>query len=158
MPAVALRSIYPQIPKDESEREMLKEDLTRMGYAGLLERPWVLRSEGMVAELLTTKSNEWEGTYRQDPKRWTPTVWQSVYNLPKGGKSWATRGDRYVEGKFNSLQDPKDGLAVADCKDASQKRVLEFLVPIVYLEKPSRLTLTIGNTIFGSMLGKRRVD
>ena len=38
------------------------------------------------------------------------------------------------------------------------KRVLEFLIPILYLEKPTRVTVTVGNTIFGALLGERKVD
>ena len=38
------------------------------------------------------------------------------------------------------------------------KRVLEFLIPILYPEKPTRVMVTVGNTIFGALLGKRKVD
>ena len=36
--------------------------------------------------------------------------------------------------------------------------MLEFLIPILYLEKPTRVTVTVGNTIFGALLGKRKVN
>ena len=38
------------------------------------------------------------------------------------------------------------------------KRVLEFFIPTFYLEKPTRVTITVGNTIFGALLGERKVD
>ena len=53
---------------------------------------------------------------------------------------------------------PKDGYAVVDCKDPRVKRVLEFLVPLLYPEKPTRVTITVGNTIFGALSGERPVD
>ena len=56
------------------------------------------------------------------------------------------------------MANPKDGFAIADREDSRAKRMLEFLIPILYLEKPTRVTVTIGNTIFGALLGERKVD
>ena len=36
--------------------------------------------------------------------------------------------------------------------------MLEFLIPILYPEKPIQVTVTVGNTIFGALLGERKVD
>ena len=36
--------------------------------------------------------------------------------------------------------------------------MLEFLVPIVHPDKPTRVTITIGNTLFGALDGRREVD
>ena len=36
--------------------------------------------------------------------------------------------------------------------------MLEFLVSIVHLDKPIRVTITVGNTIFGALEGDRPVD
>ena len=36
--------------------------------------------------------------------------------------------------------------------------MMEFLIPILYPEKPTRVTITVGNTIFGALLGERKVD
>ena len=54
--------------------------------------------------------------------------------------------------------DPKDGYSVEDCRNNRQRRLLEFLVPIVHLDKPNRVTITIGNMIFGALDGGREVD
>ena len=43
----------------------------------------------------------------------------------------ANRTDQYVEGKFLHDVDPKDGFPVRECRDARERRLLEFLVPIV---------------------------
>ena len=59
---------------------------------------------------------------------------------------------------FSGRVNPKDGYAVADCKDPRVKRVLEFLVPLLYSEKPTRVTITVENTIFGALSGERPVD
>ena len=36
-----LRKVIPQLPTKEEDIEMLREDLRRMGCAGLLTVPWV---------------------------------------------------------------------------------------------------------------------
>ena len=66
--------------------------------------------------------------------------------------------DTYVDGKFMHAVDPKDGYLVRDCRNAWYYRVLEFLIPIVHPDKPTRVTITIGNTIFGVLDGDRPVD
>ena len=53
---------------------------------------------------------------------------------------------------------PKDGYAVVDCKESRARRVLEFLVPLLYSEKPTRVTITVGNTIFEALSGERPLD
>ena len=47
---------------------------------------------------------------------------------------------------------------MGDCRNDRQQRLLEFLVPIVHPDKPTRVTITIGNTIFGTLDGGREVD
>ena len=70
----------------------------------------------------------------------------------------ANRTDQYVEGKFLHDVDPKDGFLVRECRDARKRRLLEFLVPIVHPDKPTRVTRTLGNTIFGAISGEKSVD
>ena len=66
--------------------------------------------------------------------------------------------DKFIGGKFQNAANPKDGFAIADYEDSRAKRVLEFLIPILYPEKPTRVTVKVGNTIFGALLGERKVD
>ena len=70
----------------------------------------------------------------------------------------ANRTDQYVKGKFRNEADPKDGFPVRECRDARERRLLEFLVPIMHLDKPTRVTRTLGNTIFGALSGERSID
>ena len=67
----------------------------------------------------------------------------------------ANRTDKYVKGKFLHEVDPKDGFSIRECKDARERRLLEFLVPIMHPDKPTRM---LGNTIFGAISGERSVD
>ena len=53
---------------------------------------------------------------------------------------------------------PKDGFVLGNCKDIQAKQVLEFLVPILYPEKPTHITVVVGNTIFGELLEERSVN
>ena len=70
----------------------------------------------------------------------------------------ANRTDKYVEGKFLHEVDPKDGFPVKEYRDARERRLLEFLVPIVHPNKPTRVTQALGNTIFGALSRERSID
>ena len=70
----------------------------------------------------------------------------------------ATRVERYAEGKFANPPHSKDGYPLPECTDPRARRVLEFLVPILYSEKPTGVMVTVGNTIFGAYTGEREVD
>ena len=156
--AMALKAVVPGIPKTVKDRELLEEDLRRIGCHGFLGKPWGLRMEDLVAELLGGKDNRWDGTVRQAPEKWTVKEWRKVYGFGRGGEGMASRTDQFIDGMFSGRVNPKDGYAVADCKDPRVKRVLEFLVPLLYSEKPTRVTITVGNTIFGALSGERPVD
>ena len=66
--------------------------------------------------------------------------------------------DKFFLNKFVRQINPKDGLSVSDCSDFTERRVLEFLISILHLEKPSQVIVTIDNTIFGSLSGEREVN
>ena len=70
----------------------------------------------------------------------------------------ATRAKRFAVGKFANPPYPKDGYPLLECKDPRARRMLEFVVPILYSKKPTRVTVTIGNTIFEAYTGERKVD
>ena len=76
--------------------------------------------------------------------------------LPIWGEGMATRTKWFVEGKFANPPHPKDGYPLPECKDPRARRMLEFVVPILYPEKPAREMVTIGNTIFGAYNGREK--
>jgi hypothetical protein len=129
-----------------------------MGCSGLLEKPWGFKDEEVVKELLDSVSNELDNTIRATPTRWTEEVWREVYNFNTGGGGLAGRKDEYVKDCFKELPNPKDGYDIEDCTDPRHRRMLAFLAPIVYLDKPNRITVTLGNTIFGALIGGRKVN
>ena len=47
---------------------------------------------------------------------------------------------------------------MSDCVNPREKRVLEFIVPILYPEKPGKVSKEIGNTIFGAQAGEYKVN
>jgi hypothetical protein len=129
-----------------------------MGCSGLLEKPWGFKDDWIVRELLDEVTNEFDNTIRATPTRWTKECWREVYNFSTGGGGLAGRKDEYVKDCFKELPSPKDGYAIEDCTDPHHRRVLAFLVPILYPEKPKRITVTMGNTIFGALNGGRKVN
>ena len=78
--------------------------------------------------------------------------------LSKGGKRPCIAEDKFAEGKFSTHINPKDGHAIADCEDPRERRMLEFIIPIVYPKNPIRITMTLANTIFGALPGARPVS
>ena len=69
----------------------------------------------------------------------------------------ARRTDKWIDGKCDSSINPKDGYAMSDCIDPREWKVLEYIVPILYLEKLGRVTKEIGNTIFGVLAREYKV-
>jgi hypothetical protein len=155
---VKLRKVVPEVPQSETERGELLEDLQTMGCSGLLEKPWDFKHDQIVRELLDGVSNEFKHSIRASPIRWTEECWREVYNFSKGGGGMAGRKDEYVKDCFRALPSPKDGYAIEDCTDVRHRHVLAFLVPILYPEKPNRVTVTLGNMIFGALNGGRKVN
>ena len=65
-----LRSVVPAIPRKTGERAHLEEDLTRIGCIGLMSKPWLVKDEKMVRELITGAPNQYERTVRGRPESW----------------------------------------------------------------------------------------
>ena len=161
---VSLRNMTPTIPGNEFERGMLKSDLEDLGCVGLLERPWNLKNEDSIQQFVLIRegklerNNMFDTTIRDRPEEWTAGVWREVYDFGLGRSGLANRTDLYIEGKFRNKADSKDGFPVRDCRNPRERKLLEFLVFIVHPDKPTRVTRTIGNTIFGALSGERPVD
>ena len=68
------------------------------------------------------------------------------------------RTDKWIDGKFDSSINPKDGYAVSDCIDPKERRILEFIVLILYSEKLDRVTKKIRNTIFSTLAKEYKVN
>ena len=109
-----LRSVVPAIPKEPGERAYLEEDLTRIGCIGLLNKPWMVKEEKMVRELIVGAPNQYEGTIRARPKTWDPGRWREAYGFSAGGEGFASRTDKFIGGKFWNAANPKDGFTIAD--------------------------------------------
>ena len=156
---IPLKSVVHAIPKRESELQDLIEDLRLMGCQGLLAKPWNLRAETTLREFLFEKGNQWIRTMRQYSGNWTAKVWARVYRFSRGkGEGWTGRHDGFHVGKFRTNLDPKDGFHPGNCRNPRERRVLEFILPILSLENPKRISITMANTLFGAMSGVRPVN
>ena len=60
--AMALKAVVPGMPKSVKDTELLEKDLRQIGCHCFLGKPWGLRMEEMVAELIGEKDNRWDGT------------------------------------------------------------------------------------------------
>ena len=59
---ISLKVLVLVIPKTLTARRELEEDLTRIGCAGLLNKPWNIKDEGMVRELVEGAPNQFDHT------------------------------------------------------------------------------------------------
>ena len=125
---------------------------------GLLAQPWNLKNEEMMTERTTMWPIQFGKTMRNQSKESTANVWRRMYLFARGKAGLASRTERYIKDKFSNLVNPKDGYLVGDCIDVWKCRVLEFLVPILYLVKPMQVTIIRGNTIFGALEEKGSID
>lgn len=94
---VKLRKVVPTISTMEPEKCQLMEDLTSMGCLGFAEKPWGLREEKMVRELLGKLSNEFDNTMRGIPTLWTEEKWRAVYGFQARGLGMASRKEEFVQ-------------------------------------------------------------
>ena len=155
---ITLCSVVPIIPWELEEHAHLEEDLTRIGCIGLISKPWMVKDEKMVRQAITGAPNQFNLTICGKPETWTVKKWRETYGFQEGGEGSVSKINKFICGKFQNLVSPKDGFVVVDCKDMRAKRVLEFLIPIVYLEKPIQVMVMMGKTIFGALLGERKVN
>ena len=130
-----------------------------MGCEDLLAKPWNVQADDVLREFKFERGNQWIKTKRRDPENWTLDTWARVYGFHRGiGKGWAGRKDGLFAGKFKGEVDPKEGLHPANCRNPRERRVLEFLMPILNLGKPKRITLTMANTMFEALSEVRPVN
>ena len=113
----------------------------------------------MVRELVTGKVNPvYASTIQGRVDRWNAELWNKVYGFKQKGEDMATKKDDCTRDRLSQKLDSKYGYFLKDCKDKRGKRMLAFLVPILSLEKPNNVTLTLANTLFLAYSGKRVVD
>ena len=111
-----------------------------------------------MAELLGDKDNWWHRTVRQASEKWTAKEWRKVYGFSREGEGMASRTNCFIDSKFSARVNPMDGFVVSECKEVRARKVLEFLVPFLYPKKPTRISITVGNTIFRAFSRERPVD
>ena len=54
---ISLKALVLVVPKIPTARQELEEDLERIGCAGLLNKPWNIKDEGLVRELVQGAPN-----------------------------------------------------------------------------------------------------
>ena len=101
---------------------------------------------------------QWDRTMRQNLERRTSGVWQKVYNFLRRREGMVSGSNKFTDSKFSNQVNPKDMFIVSECKDVRAKHVLEFLLAILYSKKPTRITITVEKTIFGTLFGETKVD
>ena len=118
---ISLKALVPVVPKILTVRQKLEEDLERIGCAGLLNKPWNIKDEGLVRELVEGAPNQFDHPVWGKPEKWTALVGREAYGFKPEGYGWASRTDKYFVGQFSKSVNPKDKYAVSDCEDFRAK-------------------------------------
>ena len=153
--AYKVKLIYPDLPEDPGHLRELDNNLKRMDCAGFREVAWKICSEAMVRELKDGAPRQYNNTIRAQAKQWTPELWSKTYGFGQAVNGICTRKENFAADKFSKTPDPKEGYAIADYMNAGARRVLEFLCPILYSEKPGSCTTKMAGTILGSYFTER---
>ena len=83
---ISLKALVPVIPKTLTAlRQELEENLTRIGCVGLLNKPWNIKDEEMVRELVEGAPNQFDHTIRCKPEKWTTLAWRETYGFKLEG-------------------------------------------------------------------------
>ena len=77
-----------------------------------------------------------------------------VYKFAKAKFGHVSRTDKFAMGKFRSLLHSKEGYTIHDCKSDMDRRLLEFMISLLYSGKPSQITVIVANTIFEALGGR----
>ena len=95
---MSLKALVPVVPKIPIARRELEEDLERIGCVDLLNKPWNLKDEGLVRELVEGAPNQFDHTVWGKPEKWTALVWREAYGFKPEGYRWASWTDKYIVG------------------------------------------------------------
>ena len=66
---ISFKALVPVVPKTPIARRELEEDLGRIGCVGLLNKPWNIKDEGLVRELVEGALNQFDHTVRGKPEK-----------------------------------------------------------------------------------------
>src|SRR5450759_4681000 len=125
----------------------------------LLELPWSVQSEAMCREFMGAPvPSEFAKTRRGVIQGWDDLDISRAFGVPRTGTSWLSRGDDRVRGCFAGKIDDKEGWSMDQCTDPRLRRLFYFLIPILHLEKPKRVTIKMGSTIVAAFLESQEVN
>ncbi|CAM6129143.1 unnamed protein product [Calypogeia fissa] len=113
----------------------------------------------MVQEVVTsTPPNEFQNSVRAQPESWTAELISKVFGMNLDGEGYILRGENFTAPYFDGNINPKEGWVLRKCNHIPLRRVLAFLVPLIYPERPNRVTVKIGSTIIASYLRMRKIS
>lgn len=156
---VKMKAVRPVIPDSARERDLLGEELAKMGLRTLITLPWSMQSEDMLKECLGNPVPEpYAGTKRGKPSWWKEQDIAKAFDVPCTGTRVLSRGDNRLAPFFAGQIDEKEGWSVDQCVDKSVRQLMYFLIPILHPEKPKRVTVKLGSTIIACLVDRLQVN
>lgn len=100
---------------------------------------------------MSTGTTRFEGS----PKIGRQSIGET-YNFPGSKMGYdKARRDKKLLKCFKAAPSENDGFQVDECKDSKEQCLLQFLIPIFSLDKPTTCTSKLLRSIFGAYIGSR---
>lgn len=138
------KTMCPSILTIRAEKQLDREDLWKMGCERLLDLPWEVPSEQMLAELYSRVIPDGvkPDTLRAQPKMSMAEALQDTYDFPDCtngyDRPWRDMG---LKPRFSKVPLEKNRFRVNTCRIPRKRRLLKFLVPILCPDKPHTVTM-----------------
>lgn len=89
-------------------------------------------------------------------------MWVDIYGMSSESEGWVAKTKNTTKpfwtSKINSYEHWKMEECIHKARHTELKMVLKFLFPIVYPDKPTRVSMTIGSTVIGAYKGIRWIN
>jgi hypothetical protein len=140
--------------EDKERREILKENLKRMGCAMLSDLPWRYTDEKILKEFIAQRSTSFLATIRAKPGDWTAEMWSQKWKWTAKGRGLPPKKENLAKDNFVATHSSKDGWKLSECKHKELRKVLEFLVPLINPNKPKRVTIWVASAVVDCLINK----
>jgi hypothetical protein len=155
-----VRPLYPISPLDVKQREEFCQTLDKMGLRGLLDLCWDFDDQAMCDEVYLGKPHpDFKNSIKAQPKKITEKMIGEAFGVSTDGEDAVKKGDNRALSFFPSQSiSSTDGWQVKQCNDPTFQRVLAFLNPLLYPQKPHRVTVRMASTVAACLFHNRQTN
>jgi hypothetical protein len=153
-----LGCLRPGYPKYKERRNILKKNLGRMGCAMLFNLPWRYANKKMIKEIVARKSTSFPATIREKSKEWDAETVSLSWLLRAEGKGLPPKKENLAKDYVLAIPSSKDRWKSSQCNHQELTEVLEFLVPLINLNKPKWMTIQVASAVVDCLINKTKIS